>query len=48
LVDATKLLVEPSAAVPLAALRAGAVSLGAATTVVLLLTGGNTSGRLTN
>lgn len=41
LMDATKLLVEPSSAVGLAALRAGAVATPAGGTVVLILSGGN-------
>ncbi|WP_199441471.1 threonine ammonia-lyase [Umezawaea beigongshangensis] len=46
LVDATKLLVEPSAAVGLAALRSGALPLGDARVVVLVLSGGNTAATL--
>ena len=41
LLDATKLLVEPSAAVSLAALRLGLVNPGPGDTVVLVLSGGN-------
>ncbi|MFC0003336.1 threonine ammonia-lyase [Micromonospora siamensis] len=41
LLDATKLLVEPSAAVGLAALRAGLVETAPATRTVLVLSGGN-------
>jgi threonine dehydratase len=41
LMDATKLLVEPSAAVGLAALRAGKVAVPGGGTVVLVLSGGN-------
>lgn len=43
LMDATKLLVEPSAAVGLAALRAGLIDPPPGATVVLVLSGGNTS-----
>ncbi|MEU6076869.1 pyridoxal-phosphate dependent enzyme [Micromonospora sp. NPDC047074] len=43
LLDATKLLVEPSAAVTLAALRAGLVDAGPGTRTVLVLSGGNVS-----
>jgi threonine dehydratase len=43
LVESTKLLVEPSAVVGLAALRAGLVKPAAGATVVLLLSGGNAS-----
>ncbi|MEH1102425.1 threonine ammonia-lyase [Micromonospora sp. CPCC 205561] len=43
LLDATKLLVEPSAAVTLAALRAGLVDARAGTRTVLVLSGGNVS-----
>jgi threonine dehydratase len=43
LMDATKLLVEPSAAVGLAALRTGLVDPPPGAIVVLVLTGGNTS-----
>jgi threonine dehydratase len=44
MVDATKLLLEPSAAVPLAAVRSGAVTVAEGSTVVFVLSGGNTSG----
>ncbi|SCF16456.1 threonine dehydratase [Micromonospora carbonacea] len=43
LLDATKLLVEPSAAVTYAALRTGLVSAASCTRVVLVLSGGNVS-----
>ncbi|MGC4805748.1 threonine ammonia-lyase [Micromonospora sp. DT233] len=43
LMDATKLLVEPAAAVTLAALRAGLVSAAPGTRTVLVLSGGNVS-----
>lgn len=42
MVDATKLLLEPSAAVPLAAVRSGAVTPAPGSTVVFVLSGGNT------
>lgn len=41
--DATKLLIEPSAAVGLAAIRTGQVMCREGSTVVLVLSGGNTS-----
>ncbi|AEF42645.1 threonine ammonia-lyase [Hoyosella subflava] len=41
LADSAKLIVEPAAAVGLAALRSGAVSLPAGSTVVLVVSGGN-------
>ncbi|RLK12263.1 threonine dehydratase [Micromonospora sp. M71_S20] len=43
LLDATKLLVEPSAAVTLAALRAGLVDAASGTRTVLVISGGNVS-----
>jgi len=43
MVESTKLLVEPSAVVGLAAIRSGLVKLGPGATVVLLLSGGNAS-----
>jgi threonine dehydratase len=43
LMDATKLLLEPSAVVGLAAILAGAVSYDEGSTIVLVLSGGNTS-----
>jgi threonine dehydratase len=42
MMDATKLLLEPSAAVPLAAIRSGAITIDPASTVVFVLSGGNT------
>lgn len=41
LVDASKLLLEPSAAVGLAAVRSGAIEVGAGATVVFVASGGN-------
>jgi threo-3-hydroxy-L-aspartate ammonia-lyase len=43
MLDQTKLLVEPSAAVPLAALRSGAVKIEPGQRVVFVISGGNTS-----
>lgn len=43
LMDATKLLIEPSAAVGLAAIRAGRLTCREGSTVVFVLSGGNTS-----
>lgn len=43
MLDATKLFVEPAAAVGLAALRAGGIPIRSGSTVVLILSGGNAS-----